>query len=273
MKRIITVLIVAITGILALSGCVSQAETTVKESEVLKKDTIRVGMELEYKPFETIDENGEPYGFSVAYAYELGKSLGKKVEIIPTKYDALIPSLESGKIDMIISSMTITEERQKKVDFSVEYAKSALYVLASEKSPVSDLNSLNKEEVTIAVKTGTIAAVWAQQNAPQAKIKSFDSIDAAVLDVSNNQSDVTIYDPLSIYEYQEQYPKTRILEEPITNTNGWGIALPKGDTQLKEKVDAFVTTSKTDGTIDRLKQEYLTEEIEKFSKYEIPFFI
>src|SRR5690349_17251326 len=75
------------------------------------KDTLEVGMELAYPPFEMTDKNGTPTGVSVELAQMLGKALHKKVVIQNIAFDGLIPSLKTGKIDLIISSMTATEER------------------------------------------------------------------------------------------------------------------------------------------------------------------
>lgn len=270
--KIKNILIVILSCVL-LTGCVSINYQGKQASEVLKKDTIKVGMELEYAPFETIDQNGKPTGFSVAYAEKLGVALDKKVEIVSTKYDALIPSLENKSIDMIISSMSVTEERKQRVDFSESYTTPSLYALTSENANIQNLAQLNDGAVTIAVKTGTLSAYWTAQNTPKAKMKSFESMDAALLDVASGQSQVAIYDPITIYSFQEKHPQTKIISTPISNVNGWGIAMPKGDTELKTKVDAFVQQSKTDGTLEKLKQSYLQEEMKKFSKYGIPFIL
>lgn len=265
--------LVVLISLVTLTGCVSVVDQNQGESEVLKKDTIKFGMELEYAPFETIDKEGKATGFSVAYAEKLAASLGKKAEIVAMKYDALIPALENKSIDMIISSMTITEERQKRVDFSESYANPTLYALTSANANITALDQINQDNITVAVKTGTVSAYWVNQNAPKAKVKSFDSMDAALLDVAGNQSQVAIYDPITIYSFQEKHPQTKIITTPITNISGWGIALPKGDKELKTKVDEFIKKAKTDGTIETLKKTYLEEEMNKFSKYGVPFIL
>ncbi len=81
-------------------------------------EPLKVGMELAYPPFEMSDKNGKPTGISVDLAYALGKYLNRKVIIKNTSWDGLIPSLKTGKIDIIISSMTITPKRKKVIDFS-----------------------------------------------------------------------------------------------------------------------------------------------------------
>src|SRR5690625_954341 len=85
------------------------------------KDIIKVGMDLRYPPFETVDKKDQPEGISVDIANEFGKFIGRKVKIVPMKFPNLIISLQNGTIDVIIASLSITEERREMVDFSEPY--------------------------------------------------------------------------------------------------------------------------------------------------------
>nr|HPJ22259.1 transporter substrate-binding domain-containing protein [Clostridia bacterium] len=113
MKKILTVMLVFVILAVPLSACTKTAE-----------DELVVGMELAYPPFETTDENNNPDGISVKMAQALGEYLGRPVRIENMEWTGLIPALTTGKVDIVISSMTITEERQKTVNFSIPYAKS-----------------------------------------------------------------------------------------------------------------------------------------------------
>jgi polar amino acid transport system substrate-binding protein len=265
MKKI---LIFVLLLTVVLTGC-QQAS----EQSALDKDVIKVGMELKYPPFETKDSDGNPAGASVMLAKALGEYLGKDVEFVDTPYPSLIPSLETGKIDMIISSMTITEARQEKVDFSDPYTTSQLMMLVYKDSKVESPADLNDPDVVIASKTGTIGALWAMANAPDAQIKNIDEEASAVLEVAQGKADVFIYDPLSIIRHHENYPDTtRAVLEPLPNTGGWGIAVQKGQPELLEKINAFIKTAKEDGTYDEIRQKYLLEKMEEFEKYGLDFF-
>src|SRR5580704_7567002 len=94
-----------------------------------------VGMELTDPPFETTDQQGQPSGVSVDLARDLGKALGREVEIQNIAFDGLIPSLQTRKIDLIISSMTATEERAKAIAFSDPYLNTGLCLLVGKSSP------------------------------------------------------------------------------------------------------------------------------------------
>lgn len=261
-------LIFTLLLIVVLTGCQSTGDQS-----ALDKDVLKVGMELKYPPFETKDAEGNPDGASVMLAMALGEYLGKEIEIVDTPYPSLIPSLETGKIDMIISSMTITEARQEKVDFSDPYTTSQLMMLVYKDSKVESPADLNDPEVIIASKTGTIGALWAQANAPEAQIKNIDEEATAVLEVSQGKADVFIYDPLSIIRHHENYPEsTRAVLEPLPNTGGWGIAVQKGQEDFVKEINAFIKKAKEDGTYDAIREKYLLDKMEEFEQYGLDFF-
>jgi polar amino acid transport system substrate-binding protein len=243
-------------------------DTSMDENTVYK-----VVMDLKYPPFETIDNTGKPDGVSVMMAEKLGEYLGREVEIIDTAYGSLIPALESGKIDIIISSMTINEERLKIVDFSDPYTTSQLMMLVYKDSKVQSSDDLDDPDVIIASKTGTIGALWAAANAPKAQIKNIDEEASAVLEVAQGKADVFIYDPLSIIKHQATYPDTtRAILEPLPNTQGWGIAMRKGEEDLKADINAFLKQAKSDGTFDEIRAKYLQDKIKEFEDVGLDFF-
>lgn len=226
-----------------------------------------VGMELEYPPFETIDENGNPTGASIDIARALGEKLGREVIIENTSYPGLVPALYSGKIDAIISSMTINEQRAKRVDFSDPYTTAQLVMLVNKDSKVNSSADLNDPNVTIANKTGTIGALWARANAPKAKVRNFDKESQGVLDVAQGKSDVIIYDPLAIARYHKRYPDTtRTIMEPLPGVSGWGIAIRKGQPELLAEINTFIAEAKVDGTFDNIRETHLKEKAEEFEE-------
>lgn len=260
MKKILILLTVVL---LVLSGCQTSND----------EDILKVGMELKYPPFETKDEAGNPMGASVMLAEALGEYLGMEIEIVETDYSSLIPALEQGTIDLIISSMTITPAREEVVDFSDPYTNSQLMMLVFKDSKVQSPADLNDPDVVIASKTGTIGALWAAQYAPNAQVRNIDEEASAVLEVAQGKADVFIYDPLSIIRHHENYPDTtRAVLEPLPNTKGWGIALRKGEETLKGKINAFIEEAKTDGTYDLIRKNYLEDKIEEFEAYGLEFF-
>lgn len=264
-KWTVMFMVVLLIAMLALVGCQKE------ESE--EADVLKVGMELKYPPFETKDEEGNPTGASVMLAEALGKYLDMDIEIVETDYGSLIPALEQGTIDVIISSMTITPAREEVVDFSDPYTNSQLMMLVYKDSIVQSPDDLNNPDVIIASKTGTIGALWAAEYAPNAQIRNIDEEASAVLEVAQGKADVFIYDPLSIIRHHENYKDTtRAVLEPLPNTKGWGIAMRKGEDALREKINAFIAEAKTDGTYDDIRETFLQDKIKEFEDYGLEFF-
>lgn len=237
-------------------------------------EPLKVGMELAYPPFEMSDKNGIPTGVSVDFAKELGKYLNREVVIENIAWTGLIPSLKTKKVDMIISSMTITDERKKVVNFSIPYARANLAILTNPKSGVKNIKDLDKKGKKVAVKQGSTGHTWAKDNLKNAQLLLFEKENAAVLEVIQEKADAFLYGQLTIYRNWKNHENTTIaLLEPFqTKPEYWGVAMRKDDLQLKEKVDEFIKKAKKDGTFDKIADRYLKDIKDTFQKLNIPFF-
>ena len=271
MKKVLSVIFSSILALL-LIGCGEKKED-IKTEVKTEKRVLKVGMELAYPPFEMSDKDGIPSGVSVDFAKALGKYLNADVVIENIAWDGLIPSLKTGKVDLIISSMTITEERKKSIDFSIPYAQSSLAILANKNSGVNSINDLNIEGKKVAVKKGSTGHIYAKDNLPNAEILVFDKEAACVLEVVQGKADGFIYDQLTIYKnYAKNMDKTvPLLQSFQEDFEYWGVALRQND-PLKEEVDAFIKKAKEDGTFDTFANKYLTEAKKTFDELGIPFF-
>lgn len=239
-----------------------------------EKKVLTVGMELAYPPFEMSDKNGNPQGVSVDFAKALGEYLGREVVIENTAWSGLIPSLKTGKIDLIISSMTITKERQRSINFSIPYAQSSLAILANKNSGVSSIDDLDKKGKKVAVKKGSTGHVYVSKNFKNADVLVFDKENACVLEVVQGKVDGFLYDQLTIYKNHVQHKDTTvaILKSFQKDFEYWGVALNKKDVELKKKVDEFIKKAKADGTFATFAKTHLTEAKATFDKLNIPFF-
>ena len=240
----------------------------------INKGPLKVGMELQYPPFEMSEKDGTPSGISVDLAKALGKYLGRKVVIKNIAWDGLIPSLMTKKIDIIISSMTITDKRKKVIDFSIPYAQSDLCILTNPTSGVKSIKDLNQKGRVVAVKKGTTGDIYAVEHLKKAKRLILDKESSAVLEVIQKRADAFIYDQLTVYRDWENHKKTTVaLLQPITkNPEYWGIALRKNEPELKNKINDFIREAKKNGTFDKLAYKYLKDIKKKFVELNIPFF-
>ncbi len=253
--------IVMFIGVMFVLGDTYSFARGTSDSSGKRRDAKKliVGMELQFPPFETIDKNGNPTGFTVDFSKALANALGRELEIKNIRWTGLIPAVQLGKVDIVISSMSVTEERKKSVDFTEPYGTWYIVSLLKKDSPVKKFSNLNSKKYTIALKTGTVAEVIAKQHLPNAKVAKFDSWDTIVLEIAQGRADAGIYDPISVYKGWKKYPNTtRPLFEPIDGfSNPIAGAMKKGNTVLKEQINQFIKQAKSDSTIAKISKKYL----------------
>lgn len=236
-------------------------------------DELVIGMELAYPPFETKDDSGNPSGISVDLGYALGEYLGLPVRIENINWDGLIPSLQTGKVDVVISSMTVTEERGKVVDFSDPYAHSYLALLVNKNSGIASVEDLNQSGKVIAVRKGTTGYFYANNKLTNATVNSFASENACVTEVTQGKADAFIYDQLTVYRQNQALADTTdAVMIPFQDAEGWGMAVNKGSTELLGKINAFIAEYKKDGGFDALTEKYLSAEKKVFDELGFQWF-
>ena len=212
------------------------------------------------------DSAGNPSGVSVDFAKAFGAYIGKEVEIVDTAWDGLIPSLQTGKADMVISSMTITENRREEVDFSDPYANALLAILANKDSGISSIDDLNQPGRKVAVKTGSTGYIYAQERLTNAEIIALADESACVTEVSQGKADGFLYDQLTIYRDQQSNPgTTSAIYIPFQNVEYWGVAVKKGNTELLNQLNEFIKKYTDEGGFDALSDKYLSDEKQAFN--------
>src|ERR1700727_1786552 len=132
-----------------------------------------IGMELNYPPFEMTDSAGTPTGVGVDLAQALCAYLHRDIQIQNMPFEGLIPALKTGRIDLIISSMTATDERRKSIDFSDPYLSTGLAILVQKNSPIQSIADVDKPGVNVVVKTGTTSAIYARDHLQNANVLDF----------------------------------------------------------------------------------------------------
>lgn len=248
--------------LLSLIVCLQAQETS----------PLRVGMDLSYPPFETIGPDGSPSGISVDIAGALAIDLGRPLVIENMPFTGLIPALRSGKIDLIISSMTATEERAKSVAFSEPYLTTGLAALIPANSEAQTLADLDQTGQTIVVRQGTTGEVFARGNFHKASLVVLEKENACVLEVVQGKAAAFIYDQMSVYQNAKRQPgRTKALLTPLQKES-WAIAMRPDERALQNGVNQFLQKFREDGGFNNLADKYLAEEKSAFKEQGIPFF-
>ncbi len=245
-KKVIGILMLFIM-MFALIGCNSNAS-----EEVLK-----VGMELKWPAFESTDENGNPEGISVMIAEELGEYLGVKVEIVDLPFGSLIPALETEKIDVIIASMSITESRREKIEFSDPYMYFKILSIVNKNSGIDKYDDLfTKEGVKFVAPKSFATLDIAREKANNPTILEFDDKTTASLELVSGNADVFMVDAASAVSIAKNYPEElKVIYEPV-DVSPIGMGVRKADTELLEKLNTFIEKREELGVNKRIAKVY-----------------
>jgi len=189
--------------------------------EIAKRGVIRVGMDI-FVPWAMKDKKGELIGFEIDVAKQLAKDMGVKVEFVPTKWSGIIPAILTGKFDVIIGGMSVTPQRNLKINFTDPYYYSDQAILANKKLAAGfKVPDFNSPDVTIAARLGSTAAIAAKRHFPKAKLRLFDDEPSAVQEVRNGKVHAMVSaQPLPAHtalEYQETLISydVSLMKEPI----------------------------------------------------------
>ncbi|MCP3175682.1 MAG: transporter substrate-binding domain-containing protein [Desulfuromonadales bacterium] len=258
MKRL-PLLLLPLLLLLALAP-VSMADTL---DDIKERGVLRVGMEPGYMPFELTNQKGEIIGFDPDVAKRMAKKLGVKLELVSTAWDGIIPSLMTGKFDIIMSGMTITDERAEVVDFANPYIIIGQTVLLRKDlaGEVTSYKTLNDPKYKIASKLGTTGEFAAKETFPDAQYFSYETEQEAVMEVVSGKIDAFIYDsPYNAVAFAEKgQGKLVFLDEPFTEERiGW--AVRKGNPKMLEFLNAFLAEIKTDGTYDKIYTKWFKDD-------------
>ncbi|MDN5851463.1 MAG: basic amino acid ABC transporter substrate-binding protein [Actinomycetia bacterium] len=249
---------------LALSACGSDdgdsgsgSGSGSAEFDTVSSGTLTVCSDIPYAPFE-IEEGGEYTGFDIDLMNEIGKGLGLDVQIKDVGFDGLQSgaSLAAGQCDIGASAMTITEEREKNIDFSDPYYDSMQTLLVPSGSDIQTIDDLSGKDV--GVQQGTTGKLYAEENAPDdAKLVSFPS-DAELYQAIKSGSIDAILQDLPVNVAHTEDGDFQIVEEYDTDEH-YGFAVKEeGSEDLLKAVNEQLKELKKDGTYDKLYNEYFS---------------
>lgn len=234
--------------------------------KIQKAGVIKVGMEAGYLPFEFNDEKGNIVGFDVDLANELGKRMGVKVELVNTAWDGIIPGLQAGKYDIIMSGMTRTLERALAVNFTEPYYETGQVLLVRKgETKIKSFKDMDAAGLTLAVKTGTTSDLATAKIIKNAKIDKYSTEIDGVTALKTKKADVFVYDKPYIEDYAEKDAEVVMLPELFTKEY-FGFAVRKGDQDYLNWLNYFIQEIKADGTYELLYKKWFIDKEYKNNK-------
>ena len=213
-----------------------------------KKDDNKLVMVTEagFAPYEYY-ENGEIVGVDVDIAKEIAKELGKELVIKDIAFDSIINEVRTGKADIGAAGISYSDERAKKVDFSINYYVSKQVVIVKNDSFINSINDINDKK--IAVQLGSVADTYVTENYKNAEIVRQKKYLAAIEDLKVGKVDLVVMDELPAKEIIEKNSGIKILDGELTS-DSYGMIVKKGNAELLETVNKVLNRLSSDGSID-----------------------
>lgn len=213
-----------------------------------KKDDNKLVMVTEagFAPYEYY-ENGEIVGVDVDIAKKIAKELGKELVIKDIAFDSIINEVRTGKADIGAAGISYSDERAKKVDFSINYSVSKQVVIVKNDSFINSINDINDKK--IAVQLGSVADTYVTENYKNAEIIRQKKYLAAIEDLKVGKVDLVVMDELPAKEIIEKNSGIKILDGELTS-DSYGMIVKKGNTELLETVNKVLNRLSSDGSID-----------------------
>ncbi|MGB1360983.1 MAG: transporter substrate-binding domain-containing protein [Alphaproteobacteria bacterium] len=251
MKKFLIIAIVAIVAIIAFNS---------KQSN----NTLRVGTEGAYMPWNGVDANGEVIGFEVELANEVCKRINRTCEFVKQDWDGIIPALLNNKYDVIMAGMTITDERRKKIDFSRGYADTGVAVASIKMKKANTLADLkrNLKGKKLGVQTGTISAQWAEKNLKGTKIRTYGTQEELNIDLLNGRVDAGMNDTSAWPDLQKKASNVKIVSPILTGQDdahfgeGIGVGIKKDNQELLAEINKALDSMRADGSLSELATKW-----------------
>lgn len=253
-KKLLGILMIFTLTASIFVGCKSNADTSKKATlldEVKKAEKMRVGLMGTYPPYNFLNEKNEVDGFDADIAKEVAKRIGIKAEFITSEWSGMIAGLEKGKFDVVISQMTITEERKKSMDFSQPYIKNTVNVIISEGN--NDIKSIEDfKGKKIGVGLGTNDEKYLKEVAmPKVgnfEVVTYNDVITTLLDLNTGRIDATVNNLFAIKpQIEKSNLKIKAVGDPIKEDFA-GIAIRKGNEEFLAALDKALEDIKKDGT-------------------------
>ena len=214
-----------------------------------------------FPPYEMVADDGSFEGIDVEVAGAIAEKLGLELQVDDMGFDAALQAAQTGKSDMVMAGVTVTEERQAVMDFSNSYANGVQVVIVKEDSPIQTLDDLANANM-IGCQMGTTGYIYCSDTVENGgygedHVTPYDDGAAAVQALVNGQIDSVVIDNMPAQEYVAANPGLRILDTEYANED-YAIGVAKGNTALLDAINGALEELTNDGTIQSIVDKYIS---------------
>jgi len=232
-------------------------------AQVKDKGELRVGLEGTYPPFSFQDERGKLTGFEVEFAQQLAQHLGVKAKLQPTKWDGMLASLDSKRIDVVINQVTISDERKKKYDFSTPYTISGVQALTmkAKAGTISKPEDLAGKKVGVGL--GSNYEQWLRDNVKGVDIRTYDDDPTKYQDLRSGRLDAILVDRLAALDLVKKTGNTMAVAGAPFSRLESGVALRKGNDDLLNAINQAIAVMQKEGSLTKLSEKWFGADVTK----------
>ena len=214
-----------------------------------------------FPPYEMVADDGSFEGIDVEVAGAIAEKLGLELQVDDMGFDAALQAAQTGKSDMVMAGVTVTEERQAVMDFSNSYANGVQVVIVKEGSPIQTVDDLANANM-IGCQMGTTGYIFCSDTPENGgfgedHVTPYDDGAAAVQALMNGQIDAVVIDNKPAQEYVAANPGLKILDGEFTNED-YAIGVAKGNTALLDAINGALEELTADGTIQSIVDKYIS---------------
>lgn len=271
MKKIKWLLFIVAASVLVLSACggtssnkgASQNANGDKLQQIQGNGSMTIGIMGTYAPYNFMGKDKQYTGFDVDIATEIAKRMNVKPKFVAQEFSGLIPGLQKGKFDVLVSQVTITDERKKAIDFSDPYITNEVKAIV--KADNTDIKSTaDFKGKTIGVGLGTNDETYLRNDlVPKVgdfKINTYDDVITTLKDLDAGRIDATINNVFALKPIVEQNGyKIKAVGDPIKSDKA-AVAVKKGNPQLVDAINKALQDMKNDGTYKKIYVKWFNEE-------------
>ena len=215
-----------------------------------------------FPPYEMTDDNGNYVGIDIEVAQAIADKLGLELQVDDMDFDAALLAAQSGKSDMVMAGVTVTEERQTVMDFSNTYATGIQVVIVPEDSDIASIDDMTGK--MIGVQRGTTGDLYCSASVEdggfgEENFTPYDNGLTAVQALMNGQVDCVVIDNAPAQEFVAANPGLKILDTEYANEE-YAIGVAKGNTQLLDAINGALEELQADGTVQSIVDKYITAE-------------
>ena len=228
---------------------------------IKQRGTLRVGLEGTYAPFGYQDEKGDLVGFDVDVARAVAGKMGLKAEFLPGKWEGILAALETGRFDVVVNQVTISDERRKAYDFSRPYTFSGLQILVRKDRARDITGPDDLAGKRVGVLLGTNHEQWLKDHAPKAAIRTYDEDATRNQDLLVGRIDAILNDRLIVGSVTKIYGGNLVASGPMLSDTRQAIAVGKGNADLVAALDQALAALAADGTLKTISEKWFSTDV------------